>query len=397
MTEPAGPRVYVLVVSGLRPDEAIGPYLPTLRSLAGQGSSFAAARAVPVAGTIPNHVAMMTGVHPERSGVPADSVHDRERGEVRELALATDLRAPTLLERLPVELGLSTATVLAKECLHGVFGSRATYRWDPEPVRPATRHAPDAVTMDAVLAEIDVHDPALLFAGLGDLDRFDHADPTVTSPRLPRTLALVDTDAQLARFTGHLRRTGRWASSVVIVLADHSTDWSLPLAPVDLAGRLDEDPLLAGNVVVADNGGTSLLYWTGAEDARAAAVTRLRHRVSAVPGVAAVHEPGSLRLGPLAGDLVVHCATGRRFTDPAPGNHGHPVTEPIPLVVSGGHPVVRRGRVFAEPVRSLDVAPTVAALVGLPAPAGGWDGRALDSAFVRMAIAREPAALEAVG
>ncbi|OLF13300.1 alkaline phosphatase family protein [Actinophytocola xanthii] len=384
--------MYVLVVTGLRPDEAIGPYLPTLRSLAARGTSFAAARAVPVAATVPNLVATMTGVHPERSGVPADVVFDPERGAVRELALATDLRAPTLLERLPAELGLSSSTVLAKECPHGVFGSRATYRWGPEPVLPVTRHASDAVTMGAVLAEIDAHDPALLFANLADLDRFGHADLGGGSPRLLRTLALVDTDTQLARFTGHLRRTGRWRSSVVVVLADHSTDWSLPLPPVELAERLAADPLLAGNTVVARNGGAALLYWTGGEDDRPAALARMRERARATPGVSSVHEPGSLRLGPLAGDLVVHCAAGRRFGDLAPGNHGHPVTEPIPLVVSGGHPVVRRGRVFAEPVRSLDVAPTVAALFGLPAPEEGWDGRALLNAF-----AREPAALEPVG
>jgi hypothetical protein len=380
-------RVYVLVVDGCRPDEATGAYLPTLRSLAAQGTSFTAARSIPIAETIPNHVAMMSGVHPQRSGVPANSIYDRATGEVRDLGLATDLGASTVLDRLPAELGLATASVLSKDYLFGVFGERATYRWTPEPMLPVTNHAPDVFTMDALVRTIDDHDPALVFANLGDVDRFGHADLTGTSIRLLRTLALINTDAQLARFVGHLRRTGRWESSVVIVLSDHSMDWSLPLSLVSLAGRLDDDPLLGEHVRIAQNGGADLLYWTGPADQRSVAVERMRQLALATPGVLAAHDPVQLRLGPLAGDLVVFCKAGWRFTDPTvisnpiPGNHGHPASEPIPFVISGGHPTVRRGQVSSAPARSLDVAPTVAALFGLTAPSGGWDGQARTEAF----------------
>ncbi|MDQ3789944.1 MAG: alkaline phosphatase family protein [Actinomycetota bacterium] len=380
-------RVYVLVVDGCRPDEAVGAYLPTLRSLAAQGTSFAAARSITVAETIPNHVAMMSGVWPARSGVPANSVWDPELGEVRDLGRASDLLVPTLLDRLPAELGLATASVLSKDYLYGVFGERATHRWAPEPMLPITDHAPDVFTMDAVLRVIDDHDPALVFANLGDVDRFGHADLTGSSVRLLRTLALIDTDAQLARFVTHLRWRGLWDRSVVIVLADHSMDWSLPLSVVNLAERLDDDAFLDGRFQVAQNGGADLLYWTGPEDERAAAVARMRSIALATPGVLSVHDPAGLNLGPNAGDLVVFCKAGWRFTDPTvisnpiPGNHGHPATEPIPLVVSGGHPLVRRGVVSSAPARTMDVAPTVAALFGLQAPSGGWDGVPLSPAF----------------
>lgn len=380
-------RVYVLVVDGCRPDEAVGAYLPTVRSLAAQGTSFAAARSITVAETIPNHVAMMSGVHPARSGVPANSVWDPALGEVRDLGLPTDLKVPTMLDRLPAELGLATASVLSKDYLFGVFGERATHRWTPEPMLPITNHAPDVFTMEALLRVIDVHDPALVFANLGDVDRFGHADLTGSSVRLLRTLALLDTDAHLARFVAHLRRRGLWERSVVILLADHSMDWSLPLSLVNLAGRLDDDALLAGRFQVAQNGGADLLYWTGPPDERAAAVARMRAVALATPGVLSVHDPAGLHLGPNAGDLVVYCKAGWRFTDPTvisnpiPGNHGHPATEPVPLVVSGGHPAVRRGVVSSAPARTLDVAPTVASLFGLAAPSGGWDGVPLSPAF----------------
>ncbi|HWM02658.1 MAG TPA: alkaline phosphatase family protein [Actinophytocola sp.] len=380
-------RVYVLVVDGCRPDEAVGAYLPTVRSLAAQGTSYSAAKAITVAETIPNHVAMMTGVYPNRSGVPANSVWDPALGDVRDLGLPSDLKAPTLLERLPAELGLATTSVLSKDYLFGIFGERASRRWTPEPMLPITNHAPDIFTMGAVLDAIDDHDPALLFANLGDVDRFGHADLTGSSIRLLRTLALIDTDLQLARFVDHLRDAGKWESSVVILLSDHSMDWSLPLSLVNLAGRLDDDPLLAGNVQIAQNGGADLLYWTGPPADRTEAIVHMRQIALDTPGVLSAHDPAELRLGPEAGDLVVYCKAGWRFTDPTvisnpiPGNHGHPATEQIPFVISGGHPMVRRGQVSSAPARSLDVAPTVAALFGLAAPQGGWDGEARREAF----------------
>jgi len=47
---------------------------------------------------------------------------------------------------------------------------------------------------------------------------------------------------------------------------------------------------------------------------------------------------------------------------------------PIPCFLSGGHPALDGGRKIDTQARTIDVAPTVAALLGLGAPAGGWDG-----------------------
>ena len=88
-----------------------------------------------------------------------------------------------------------------------------------------------------------------------------------------------------------------------------------------------------------------------------------------------------LRLGDRAGDVVVWCEAGWRFSDPQqtsnpiPGNHGHPATYPIPFFLSGGHPAVPRRATSSAHARTQDVAPTVAAFFGLDAPRGGWDGR----------------------
>ncbi|PRX46556.1 putative AlkP superfamily pyrophosphatase or phosphodiesterase [Prauserella shujinwangii] len=384
---PRDTRVYVLVVDGCRPDE-IGPVLtPHLHRLRESGTNFPAARSLPVMETIPNHVMMMSGLRPDRSGVPANSVYDPGEGAVRTLDRPSDLRAATLLDRLRAA-GHVTGSVLSKEYLYGIFGERASVRWEPFPIVPVSGHAPDLATTDALIAMVHRADPALVFVNLGDVDRAGHTDLTGTTLRAARTAALWSTDLQVGRFVADLKRTGRWASSVLLVLADHAMDWSLPHRVVSLAGRLAADPALTGRVVVAQNGGADLLTFTGPEAERAAAVARMRSIAAGTEGVLSVHAPAELRLGPEAGDLVAYCRAGWRFTDPdvwsnpIPGNHGHPATEPIPFFVAGGHPAVRAGATSSAPARTVDVAPTVGALFGLPEPAGGYDGTARLDALV---------------
>ncbi len=171
---------------------------------------------------------------------------------------------------------------------------------------------------------------------------------------------------------------------MLLVLADHSMDWSTPDRVVSLQGPLAADPLLAGRFRIADNGGADLVYWTGADARRDEAVERIRHLAQQVPGVLAAHPRtrASLRLGPEAGDVVAYCEPGWRFSDPEPvsnpipGNHGHPATEPIPFFVAGGHPRVPRGATSRGRAHTVDVAPSVASFFGLGAPRGGWDGHA---------------------
>jgi predicted AlkP superfamily pyrophosphatase or phosphodiesterase len=70
--------VYVLVVDGCSPQEITSTLTPNLAALRGTGTNYPAAQSLPVMETIPNHVMMMTGVRPDRSGVPANSVYDRD-------------------------------------------------------------------------------------------------------------------------------------------------------------------------------------------------------------------------------------------------------------------------------------------------------------------------------
>ncbi|MBP1134699.1 hypothetical protein JOE31_000931 [Arthrobacter sp. PvP023] len=372
-------RCYVLVVDGCRPDEITPALTPRLAGLRAAGTNFPAARSLPVMETIPNHVMMMTGVRPDRSGVPANAIYDRAEGVVRDLDRSTDLHFATLLDRLQ-ERGLTTGSVLSKKYLYGIVGTRASYRWEPQPLLPVTGHAPDAATMDALLAMVGGPDPDFVFTNLGDIDRVGHSDLSGTTLRAAREAALADTDVQVGRFIDHLKGTGRWESSVVMVLADHSMDWSIPTNVVSVDLILQGRPELQSNVKIAQNGGADLLYWTGSETDRTAGMAAVEQLVSAHEGVLSVHKPADLRLGVEAGDLVAYCRAGWRFSDPyvasnpIPGNHGHPATEPIPFFISGGSPLVVPGTVSSEPARTADVAPTIGTIYGLKAPGGGYDG-----------------------
>ena len=377
-----GSRAYVLVLDGLRPDEVDSGLMPAVRALRDGGRRHPQARSLPIMETIPNHVMMMTGVRPDRNGVPANAVYDRAAAALREMDRPTDIRYPTLLEQLAA-IGRTTGTVLSKEYLFGVFGTRATHRWEPAPLVPVSGHAPDAFTMDAALAMVEQFDPDLVFVNLGDVDRLGHSDLSGSTLQAARSAALASADAQVQRFVTMLRDTGRWQRSLVVVLADHSMDWSVPTNLVTLQPVLEADPLLAGRVVIAQNGGADLLYWTGPPAQRDTAVARMLTLVRRQSGVLAAYDRAatpSLRLGPQAGDVVAYCRAGWRFSDPRPvsnpipGNHGHPATAPIPFFLAGGHPAVRAGTSSPATARTVDVAPTLGTFFGVTAPRGRWDG-----------------------
>lgn len=376
-------RCYVVVLDGCRPEEVGGGLMPTVRGLRDAGTNYPRATSLPVMETIPNHAMMMTGVRPDRSGVPANDVYDRVRGVVRTLDEPGDLRATTVIEQLNAA-GKVTGTVLSKEYLYGIFGERASHRWQPSPVIPVSEHSPDVFTVDAAIAMMQEWDPDFMFVNLGDIDRTGHSDLTGTTLQAARAAALADTDLQVSRLVDEIKSVpGRWESSMLVFLADHSMDWSRPDRLISLAPLFEASPHLAGDVQIAQNGGADLLYWTGPAGDRAAAVAEMITLSQGHPGVLEAHDVAAspwLRLGPEAGDVLVWCRSGWRFSDPSatsnpiPGNHGQPATYPIPFFLTGGHPVVPRGSASSIQAYTVDVAPTVAAFFGIAAPAAGWDG-----------------------
>jgi hypothetical protein len=436
-SEDAGPMtVLVVVVDGLNPEE-VNPTTPALSSLREQGTWWDEARSVLIAETIPNHVAMMTGVTPARSGIPANAYWDRSSDGPETMGDAELILAETLFttlgERCP---DLGTAAVLSKDYLYTIFLESSRNRipdstWDPRPTNiPGSGHSPDVVSMTEVLGRLP--DADFMFVNLGDVDRSGHVDFTgglplpadvldqigeasddlVTNIALARQAVLRSTDLQVGLLVETLRAEGRWDRTVLFVVSDHGMDWSPVLGYINTAPTLEA--LAPGRFVIAQNGGADTIYLRDADApdapallaaARAALVAdeRIEHAWYRVPNPVDP-APGSVVPAHLgldterSGDLILMARPGWRFSDPdvhsnpIPGNHGHLITRHNTFLIAGGHPAVRQGQVVAasqpgadeltllpEQASNMDVAPTVAWLLGLPTD--GYDGRALTEAF----------------
>ncbi len=318
--------------------------MSNLKALRDGGTWYPAARSLPVMETIPNHVMMMTGCRPALNGVPANTIYDRTDGALRDCSRPTDIAVTTIIEQLNAS-GRTTGTVLSKEYLYSVFGERATHRWEPFPVIPVSGHAPDAATMDAVLAMIDEFDPAMMFVNLGDVDRVGHSDLTGTTLKVARTAALASTNLQVGRFVDKLKSSGKWSSSMVIVLADHSMDWSLPEQTISLTKVFDADATLTGKFQIAQNGGADLVYWTGPTSERAASgedAHALPRHGRGLPGPR--HRPDALAAAGPEGRRPAGVVQGRLAVQrPRPAEQPDP-GQPRP---SGNRadPVLHRGRI----------------------------------------------------
>jgi hypothetical protein len=426
-------RVVVLVVDGLRPDEVA--LMPFLSQLAASGRYYTEARSVMVAETVPNHVAMVTGTYPDRNGIVANDFPDSASGTV----LGNDARGflqsdsvfTLVADQCP---DLTAAAVTSKDYLFEVMShdrnrddeqdadSNFDNTSDPTFI-PVAGLTPDERTIAEATRVLQQDDPDFLFVNLGSVDRVGHVDevggvtsalPTGSRP-VARDAQRTLTDTYLRAFVELLQADERWAETAVIVTADHSMDWSLPTSTVSLSPAIEADPLLAGEVVVAQNGGAALYSLTRRGDARAAErLKRLREIAIATEGVdeALYRQPNPLDGGtqhwvgrvhpdwhqthPRSGDLLVTVEDGLRVTEPSstsnpiPGNHGMPSTLRIPMVVAGGLPLATPATVSgssdpfvraADQAENVDVAPTAAWLLGLDAPAGGFDGRPLTEAF----------------
>jgi ectonucleotide pyrophosphatase/phosphodiesterase family member 5 len=424
-------RVYFVVVDGLRADQVA--LMPQLQELAEAGTYYPEARAQMVAETGPNHTAMITGMRADRNGHPGNAVpglpervgEDPRYLKADSLFSLTRRQAPDLV----------AATVNAKTYVVNTTRADRTGSGEPDAdyhyTPPLT--APDDSARDAVTGPEGIRvsrelDPDLLFWNLGDVDRAGHLDasggplgevaPDGTQPAF-QLAALAQADTMIRGMVRELQESGRWDSTVLIVTADHSMDWSLPHRMIDLADAFDADDLLRDEVVTAVNGGACLYGLRSPDEPRAQErLARMREIALATEGVdealyirpnpldgseehwvGRVHPDWGL-LGDYTGELIVTVQEGWRIghdgpdSNPIPGNHGHAPTLRIPVIVSGGWDGVVVQRV--EPARELaptdrdpgqaqniDLAPTIAWLLGLYPPPGGFDGRVLEEAFER--------------
>jgi hypothetical protein len=426
--QPADLGVFVIVVDSLMPQEIGAPLTPTptLAAFRDGATAYTESRSVFYAETIPNHVAMMTGVYPERSGIPANTYWNRQgEPEDRDLSLPAELEVSTLFTRIKDECpNIRTAAAMSKDYLYEIFtdcglsGTDCGFNVAPDqhfnPIEDPTfipspaGLTPDVATMNAALAQLPNAD--FMFINLGQVDRMGHADETgITGVPLLRNAVLAETDLQIRRFFQALQDAGRWDKSVVFIISDHGMDWSTPQNFINVSSVVE--PL---GLFPIQNGGAESFYLTNpADPMRDSKLLMARTALLALPGVEDVWYRELNALDPAGitaqlpdhfrarheniGDLVASAAPGYRFSDPSPqsnpipGNHAHKITLHNTFMIGGGAAFVR-AQTIAEPdepvdhferrpaqSENVDVAPTVAWLFGMNGD--GFDGRALTEAF----------------
>jgi uncharacterized repeat protein (TIGR01451 family) len=392
----SGFRVYTIVLDGLEPQEVNSTLMPNLSELKSQGTWYEQARAVFPAETLPNHAAMMTGVLPERHGIISNQFwfEGTSWSEIRMQEPAL-LGTDTLTTRLENCCSISTATVLSKGYLWGLFRGepldpadgpaldqygfpeqfnhdhptnqrKADFHWKPigQPgyIGNPDDHAIDQSTLNNGFlpwVRSNPPTPQFAFVNLGDIDRSGHVDESgaATSGGVSafRASVIADTDTLVGQFVDELKSTGAWEETVLIFTSDHGMDWShydagAGVQGVDVTATLRDAGY--GDTTVVSGGGTAAVY-AGQNDDIAGMATAL----SAHPGVAFVATPQSVpgldnptlhEVGMehrFNGDIVVFVKQGWAVRDsskfnPLPGNHGHPESQHSVLMVAGGHPVL---------------------------------------------------------
>jgi predicted AlkP superfamily pyrophosphatase or phosphodiesterase len=394
--------------------------LPRLRGLAARGVRAASLRPVFPTVTWPCHTTLVTGVSPARHGVLGNVVLDRRSGALVSHygdRTKAPVRVETLWERAAAA-GLRSAAVCwpktrsakhLSDCVPEFFDQDLFEQHSTRPLwselreagLPVDRYArwseefelaalQDWLSLETATWLLRRRPPDLLLLHFLVPDCFQH-DHGPGSPEA--RWAIEHIDGVLGSFLDALEETGRADRTDVVVVGDHgflgSSSIASPNAALRQAGLVPSDPRGWSDereARVVSNGGSAHVYVAPGSN-RDARLARLRDALAQVPGVAAVIGPGAypdlglpaLSEDPTQGDLMLVAADDWYFDDrttleEAPperyrGSHGHLATHPQMLTafVAAG-PGVPEGRRIAE-ASQLDVAPTVAALLGLTLPA----------------------------
>jgi arylsulfatase A-like enzyme len=351
--------VILISLDGTSPEVGLRG-LPILRDVARRG--VVAKRLVPVfpTNTFPNHVTLVTGVHPDRHGIVNNAFLDPERG-------AYDREAdPRWIEVEPL-WSLVEARGIPTASYHWV-GSEGAWRSGRGP-REWRRFDPDVAEGEKVaqiLAWLDREPaaarPRLVTAWFHGADQAGHRFGP-DAPEVAR--ALRAQDAALAELLAGLERRGALATTSLLLVSDHGMD--RVDERVDLAAALRRAGIRAR--IFGRGGGFAGVVVEDGPDAETKAT-----RVARSLGLEAWRRgeaPAQLRLGnPRSGDVVVvappRIAIGG---DRLRGTHGHRPEEPRMAALFAAIGRAAPPGLALGDVRSIDVAPTVLWLLGVPIPA----------------------------
>ena len=433
--------ILFIVFDGLRPDQVTPSGTPALWDLAGRGVRFLNHHSVYPTLTRVNVASMFTGCYPTRHGVVGNSIYRPEVDPAWEISTGSQpdlvrlqgllgrsiVTAPTLGEVLQehgetmtaIGVGSSGNTFLHHPNAEYVGGAIAhpeftvpkslsaelSDRFGPWPKAGIPNHhrIERAVT---VLLEylLPVYEPAVATIWMSDPDGPHHLTG-IGSSKSVESIRLAD--AQLARIVSALDDLGMAETTDVLVVSDHGH--STVKEVIDVRGLLVEAGLKESpestDVLVADNGGSVLIYIPGAEDSRIVEVSRFLMNQpwsgALFSRVGSGAAPGTLPLAaagydhPSSPDILLsfawdaqrnrHGVRGRVYScgdqRVGQGNHGSasPYEVHNTLIAAGPH--FKDGLVSMVPSSNVDLFPTMLRALGLEI-GSAVDGRVLDEALV---------------
>jgi predicted AlkP superfamily pyrophosphatase or phosphodiesterase len=414
-TRPGSNHVVVISLDGFAGWAFDDPYLPvpTLRRLAAAGAVAAKGmRPVDPTVTWANHTSMVTGVPAARHGVIYNGLLIREPGMPPRVEPWRDkkelVHARTLYDAAH-ERGLTTAQVDWV-----AIQNAPTITWEfPERPDPKGTIAREAVKA-GILSQADLeafhtknilwrdhiwtraaahilreHRPNLLLFHLLNLDSTQHR----YGPRTPAAMsAMAHLDSQVATIVETLEKTGLLARTTLFVVSDHGFKAvkrqirpNVVFAKAGLITAVGNKPT-AARVYSVPEGGTALVYVT-VPDAAGALLRQAREALAGLEGIASIIEapefekyglPQPTATGQM-GALLLTGKEGYAFTGeigdvpvvdapPGAGSHGYLASDPDlrALFIASGRGITPGTTI--DPVSTLDLAPTIARLLGVELP-----------------------------
>jgi len=394
---------------------------PTLRKLMQEGAWAKGMTIVNPAVTWPNHTTLATGVAPAKHGVLYNGLLTAEPGKpakVEQKNRAALVHAPTVYDAAHAA-GLRTAAV---DWVPPQTGGTLTWAFeenpDPDGVVEREMVAAGLITT-AELADfkkgnppwrdlmwtraachlLKVHRPNLLLFHLLNLDATHHK----YGPKTPAALTgIALADARVAELLAAIEEAGLKDRTTVIVVSDHGFKGTKkairPNAALAKAGlaKVEGGKVVSCSASVVPEGGTAMVYLRGSDAAEVGA--RVRETLKALEGVDQIWEPDRYAaLGmpdpksyPQMADFVLTAKPGYGFTAAAEGEpvvdvtegmtiglHGYPAEDPDmnAIFIAWGRGIRKGARI--ETLRNVDVAPTIAALLGLKME--GVEGKAVSA------------------
>ncbi|MDB6137538.1 MAG: phnA [Verrucomicrobiaceae bacterium] len=436
--QPASERIVVLIsVDGMAQYYLDDPKaeIPNIRRLAAEGGRAEMMKASMPTVTWPNHTTLVTGVNPSKHGVIGNSYFDREKltvvpllpdplfnkeeivksPTIYDVAKAAGLKtagliwpasrgAPTLDWTVP---DVGTKALYEKFVTPGLLAefSDAGIPWELNEQwwKEGKGRNRDRMYVQMINHVIRHHRPNLALLHLVELDHVEHAK----GPQSPEAYAALKfEDERVAEVWDELQKSFP-GGATLIVSADHGFfPYQQQVQPnvllrqegllKSVAGRVT-----GGQVRAVGQGGASFLYVLDKEN-REALITRLADRFKDVEGVQLVITPKDFAKygmadplkNPQMADLVLSAKKGYSFIDNATGeevvtakteevkgSHGYDPNEPglnATFVACGAG--IRAGVKLGN-ISNMDVAPTMATLLGIKMPDS--DGQVLAPLLVK--------------